>query len=175
MYPLFFLTWSQHQSVSWVGSARRRYLHLSPWPADPDPLNLCAGTAWASVRCRSNHIFSAVLRTQGCILIPEEPIGSRWESQSNLIPRSPWGTSDPIFQSFVGFFAFFFFAGGGTPPAYGHSQARGWIRATAAGLHQSHSHGGSKPHLSSMPWLMATLDPLPTEQGQGLNLSPHGY
>ena len=34
-----------------------------------------------------------------------------------------------------------------TPMAYGVSQARGRIGATAAGLHHSHSNAGSKPHL----------------------------
>ena len=34
-----------------------------------------------------------------------------------------------------------------TSEAYGGSQARGQIRAAAAGLHQSHSNMGSKPHL----------------------------
>ena len=33
------------------------------------------------------------------------------------------------------------------PTAYGGSQARGRIRMTAAGLHQSHSNVGSKPSL----------------------------
>ena len=33
------------------------------------------------------------------------------------------------------------------PEAYGGSQARGGIRATAASLHHSHSHMGSKPYL----------------------------
>ena len=31
--------------------------------------------------------------------------------------------------------------------AYGGSQARGLIGAAPAGLHQSHSNAGSKPHL----------------------------
>jgi len=42
------------------------------------------------------------------------------------------------------------------PAAYGGSQARGLIGATAAGLHNSH---GSEPYLQSMPQLMAMLDP----------------
>ena len=40
--------------------------------------------------------------------------------------------------------------------AYGSSQARGWIRAAAAGLHHSHSNEGSKPSLRPTPKLMAT-------------------
>ena len=41
--------------------------------------------------------------------------------------------------------------------AYGGSQARGLIRAVAAGLHHSHSNAGSKPNLPPTPQLTATL------------------
>ena len=54
-----------------------------------------------------------------------------------------------------------------TPVAYGISQARGPIGATAAGLQQSHSNVGSKPRLPPTAQLTATPDPWPTEQGQG--------
>ena len=43
--------------------------------------------------------------------------------------------------------------------ACGGSQARGLIRAAAAGLHHSHSNAGSEPHLQPRPQLMATPDP----------------
>ena len=58
--------------------------------------------------------------------------------------------------------------------AYGVSQARGLIGAVAAGLRQSHSNAGSKPHLQPTAQLTAMPDPEPTEQGQGLNPQPHG-
>ena len=45
------------------------------------------------------------------------------------------------------------------PAAYGGSQARDPIGAVAAGLRQSHSNGGSEPHLPSTPQLTATPDP----------------
>ena len=46
--------------------------------------------------------------------------------------------------------------------AYGGSQARGWIRATATGLHRSHSSARSESHLQLIPQLPATwiLNPL---------------
>ena len=59
------------------------------------------------------------------------------------------------------------------PAAYGGSQARGRIRATAASLH--HSHVGSEPRLRPTPELMAMLDPLPTDRSQGSNPCPHRY
>ena len=61
------------------------------------------------------------------------------------------------------------------PVAYGRSQARGLIRATAARLRHGHNNAGSKLHLQPTPQLMATPDPEPTEQGQRLNPHPHGY
>ena len=51
--------------------------------------------------------------------------------------------------------------------------ARGSIRATAPGLRHSHSNARSKLHLQPTPPLTATLDPWPTEQGQGSNPQPH--
>ena len=53
--------------------------------------------------------------------------------------------------------------------AYGSSQARRWIRATAAGQCHSHSNTVSKP----IPQLPATPDP--TDWGQGWNPHPYGY
>ena len=53
------------------------------------------------------------------------------------------------------------------PMAYGGSQARGQIGATAAGLHHNHSHAESNQWLWLTPQLMATPDSSPTERGQG--------
>ena len=46
--------------------------------------------------------------------------------------------------------------------------------AVATALHHSHSCTGSELHLQHTPQLTAMLEPQPTEQGQGLNLQPHG-
>ena len=51
--------------------------------------------------------------------------------------------------------------------AHGGSQARGQIKATAAGLGHGHSNVGSEPHPQPTPQLTATLDPQPDERGQG--------
>ena len=75
----------------------------------------------------------------------------------------------------------FFFGGGSfclfrtAPSAYGGSQERGLIGATAAGLCCSHSSTISELHLRPTPQITATPDPQPTEWGQGPNPSPHGY
>ena len=57
------------------------------------------------------------------------------------------------------FIYFFVFCLLSAPMAYGGSQARGLIRATTAGLRQSHSNAGFKPCLQFTPQLMATPDP----------------
>ena len=44
------------------------------------------------------------------------------------------------------------------PSAYRSSQAKGWIRASATGLHHSHSHARSQPHLWPTQQLMALSD-----------------
>ena len=43
--------------------------------------------------------------------------------------------------------------------AYGGSQARGPVRAVAAGLRQSYSNAGSEPCLQPTPQLTTKLDP----------------
>ena len=43
--------------------------------------------------------------------------------------------------------------------AYGSSQAKGQIRAAAAGLHHIHSNTRSEPHLLPMPQIAAMPDP----------------
>ena len=58
-----------------------------------------------------------------------------------------------LIQSFV--FCLFMAA----PMEYGGFQARGCIRAAAAGLHRSHSNARSEPYLWPTPQLKATPDP----------------
>ena len=60
-------------------------------------------------------------------------------------------------KSVVFFFFLSFFRA--APVAYGGSQARGPIGATAAGLHHSHSNARSELRLRPTPQLMAMQDP----------------
>ena len=62
---------------------------------------------------------------------------------------------DLLFTSF--FFSFCLFRA--APAAYGGSQARGLIRATAAGVCHSDSNGRSEPRLRPTPQLKAMPDP----------------
>ena len=62
------------------------------------------------------------------------------------------------------FLSFFFFSSvfcllRATPVAYGGSQAKGLIGATAAGLRQSHSNTRSEPRLQPTTQLTAMPDP----------------
>ena len=63
---------------------------------------------------------------------------------------------DPLlfFFFFLSFLFFFFFLFRASPEAYGSSHARGWIRATAANLHHSHSNVGSLTH-----WTRPGIEP----------------
>ena len=58
------------------------------------------------------------------------------------VPEPPY---PPVSHLFIYLFIFLFRA---TPEAYGGSQARGLIRAVAAGLCHSHSNTGSLTHWS---------------------------
>ena len=60
------------------------------------------------------------------------------------------------------FFCFFFclfLLFRATPAAYGGSEARGQIGATAATLLHSHNNVGSKPHMQPTPQFLAMPDP----------------
>ena len=76
-----------------------------------------------------------------------------------------------VFLFFIYLFIYFvFFAiSWAAPTARGGSQVRGLIGAVVSGLRHSHSNAASEPRLQPTPHLTATLDPSPTEQGQGSN------
>ena len=59
------------------------------------------------------------------------------------------------------------------PAAYGSSQARGQIGATAVDQGHSHNNANSEPCLRPTPELTAMPDPLTAERGQGSNPHPH--
>ena len=80
----------------------------------------------------------------------------------------PGATASSLFS--MGFFFLLFRP---ALQAYGGFQAKGRTGSTAAGLHHSHSNAGSELHLQPTPQLMATLDPYPTECGQGSNPQHH--
>ena len=88
--------------------------------------------------------------------------------RNSQLPIPPWGAQglDPIN---VYIFWLFFRA---TPEAYGGSQARGQIGATAASLHHSYSNARSKLFLWPIPQLIATpiLNPLSEARDWTLSL-----
>ena len=111
------------------------------------------------------------LRTKGkpflvCLLQPQVTVGTEAHSPldnayfcfSFLISCTWYTLQSSLFKISVLVLRF-----QATPMAYGGSQARGRMGATAAGLHQSHSNTGSEPCLQPTPQLTATPDPSPTE------------
>ena len=81
----------------------------------------------------------------------------------------------PVSHSILFIYLFIYCNFRAEPMAYGSSQARSRIRATAAGL--PHSHSNSDPsHIYNLyysAWQCWILNPF--EWGQGLNLHPHGH
>ena len=73
------------------------------------------------------------------------------------VPSQLCYTAGPYLAEMFCFFFFWPFRA--ALGAYGSSQARGQIGATAASLHHSHSNTGSKPHLRPTPQLTAMPDP----------------
>ena len=70
-----------------------------------------------------------------------------------------WTSHNVFLENWIFYFVLFFVFFRAAPAAYGSSQARGIIRATAAGLCHSHSNSGSEPCLRSTPQLTAMPHP----------------
>ena len=62
-------------------------------------------------------------------------------------PRKKGSLHEPLETGLLIYFFLIFFILRAAPVAHGNSQARGQIRATAAGLCHSHSNTGSEPPL----------------------------
>ena len=90
-------------------------------------------------------------------------------SEAGIEPASLWllvrsVSTEPRWELprlilFIYLFIYLFILCRAASGAYGGSQAKGLIRAAAAGLHHSHSNLGSQPHLRPTPQLMAIPDP----------------
>ena len=70
-----------------------------------------------------------------------------------------------LYTLLTSFLSFFFFNFRAAPAAFGGSQVRGRIRATAAGLCHNHSNARSEPRLQPTPQLVTTPDPQPMRPG----------
>ena len=109
--------------------------------------------------CRMPLLAICLMFPHGYIYVV--PVGQ--DSHQNAMSFSVY----PIRRQILSMFLFYFtllllslcFLFRATSTAYGGSHARGLIRATAAGLHQSHSNLGFELHLQPTAQLMATLHP----------------
>ena len=85
--------------------------------------------------------------------------GIRWKHWLHNTMNVLSGTEAFTVKQLIFYFYFYFLLFRAVPAAYGGSQGRSQIRATAAGLCHSHSNSGSEPHLRPTPQHIATLDP----------------
>ena len=130
------------RSQAWLGSPLR-WLWLWLWPA---------GAALIPLLAWEFPYATGVVIKRKKSTIP-------WllgNLQSRVAVVNNTGVEHPY--HLTSFFLFFFVFSRATPAAYGGSQAMGWIRAVAAGQHQSHSNIGSELHLQSTPQLTALPD-----------------
>ena len=79
--------------------------------------------------------------------------------KENNVPKQAWNYIVKVRKNFCLFVFCLFAISRASPPAHGGSQASGWIGATPAGPHHSHSNTRSEPSLRPTPQLMATPDP----------------
>ena len=77
---------------------------------------------------------------------------SEWNSK--VINKTLREEKYSLFYFYIIYFCLFAISWA-APEAHGGSQARGWIRATAAGLCHSHSHAGSLIH-----WARPGIEPM---------------
>ena len=94
------------------------------------------------------------------LILSHCPLGT--EAWGSGVVKSTWLLSTITMSNlfvFILTYIYLFLLFRATPTAYGGSQARGPIRATAANLLHSHSNPGSEPCLRPLPQLMATPDP----------------
>ena len=105
-----------------------------------------------SLRIRRTDFGTQILRTK-TPAFRDFPNGV----QNSELTKGLCSTKSFYFFIFIcwSFFAF----SRAVPAAYGGSQAKGLITATAADLHHSHSNARSEPHLQPTPQLTAMQDP----------------
>ena len=106
-----------------------------------------------------SHVIISAVILSATILIKQMYI---WNQCSWYFPKTHLISFYIKVFSFFFFFFWVFLSFRAAPVAYGGSQVRGGIRATAAGLHHSHSNFRFEPHPWPMPQLtaMQILNPL---------------
>uniref|UniRef100_A0A8D1ZL36 Uncharacterized protein n=1 Tax=Sus scrofa TaxID=9823 RepID=A0A8D1ZL36_PIG len=93
------------------------------------------------------------LDTMNFDVIKSKPVRVTWSQHDPSLCKSEMSNKYIKFwdKSIYLFIYFYFLLFKATPVAYGGSQAKGQIRATAAGLHHSYSNAGFKMHLQPTP------------------------
>ena len=149
-------------SWSWWDRGLQHHLCLVNWKWSPTEiwgfLSRLNGSGWEEPPC-SIEIHSSAIRHQmaSCSNLHMAPPAPRFFLLENENNNSYHMELLQEFNEKIVFFFFGLFRA--APAAFGNSQARGWMGATAAGHSHSHSNVGSKPHLQPTPQLIAMLDP----------------
>ena len=134
---------------------------------------LCASCIWISVSFFRFRRFSAIIYSNILLFLSSLSFPSGIPITYRLVCFVLSYRS--LLYCFLSFSFSFFFLFRATSAAYGSSQPRGQIKATADGLCYSHSNAGSESRLQPIPQLTTMPGPWLTEQGQGSNPQPHGY
>ena len=154
IYLFFLEPHLQHVEVPRLGVQLE--LLLPPYTtatAMSDPSHIC-NLKHSSRQCQILNPLNKT-RDRTCILMDTSEICFHWATTGTPASLS---SLQKILKKEKLYYYYYYLLFSTTPMAYGGSQARGPIGATAASLHHSHSNAWSKPHLQPTPQLTATLD-----------------
>ena len=130
-----------------------------PWEQNKNPWKIWDDTA---VCAKANHKLVISTTLINTLEVQMNTINSLTLISFVNIPSWLWEYR-PIYLVLIGIFLcpffFVFLSFRAIPMTHGGSQARGPFGAVATCLCQSHSNGGSEPHLQPTPQLTATSDP----------------
>ena len=153
-----------------VGKSHTYFITLCHWSDTLEILKILLGHWYLSPINLSEWSYLPKSSDSQCTLSRAGPSDSPrqcWKWEYLGLPASPlramksktagWRGQWHFGFCFILFFCFFLLMAASA--AHGRSQARGQIRAAAAGHIHSHSNMGSEPHLWPMPQPVAMLDP----------------
>ena len=156
-----------HAACHWIGDPRQERRHIIHPSSSQQPPLLWEVFLHLSSQSWSLHLLPTEPRLQApmsqfCTVsrVHNEMFLKQSIAHSGLLWQQfcVFPSSLPPFQN-LSVFSLFFVLFKAAPTAYGGSQVRGPIRATATGLHHSHSNSGSEPCLRPIPQLTATMNP----------------
>ena len=152
LFFFFFLSSHlQHIEVPRLGvKLEQQLMAYTPATAMQDPSHICNSLHSSRQRHSSTHWGGPGIEpSSSWILLRFITTKPQWELLPQIKLNSPL-----LFYLFICLFIF-----RAAPMVFGSFQAKGWIRAAAAGLHHRHSNTGSEPYLWPIPQRTAMPDP----------------